>query len=120
MASPSSSAFVAEVKQLINSINLSFSSAKNVSREVQKTVKTGVDRMLAIIEELVEKSGQSNNNIDTTLAAIIDNKLNSIEKQNYELFKELKAIKTSKSYSSALGTGQQSMASVMNTKKYHF
>jgi hypothetical protein len=52
------------------------------------------------------------------LAAIIDNKLNSIEKQNYELFKELKAIKTSKSYSSALRTGQQSMASVMDTKKY--
>jgi hypothetical protein len=119
MASTSSSAFVAEAKQLIKSINLSFSSAKNVSKEVQKTVKTGVDRVLTIIEELVEKSGQNNgNNIDSTLAAIIDNKLNSIEKENYELFKELKAIKTSKSYSSALRTGQQSIASVMETKKY--
>ncbi len=102
-------AFVSDAKKAIILFNSVLNKVSNTSKEVKNASRTCLDQLMSIIEDqariIAEKATTS---LDT---CSITTKLDSIEKQNNTLMKEINIINSNfcqKSYSSALKNGLQS------------
>ena len=106
MALHSTPSVVLEAQSATKSILNVFKNHKNIAKDVQETVKDGVQKLLSIIEVMAEELDQKRQQTDNSaLAAIFEHKIQACFEQNKEISKDIKDLKTSinaKTYSSVV------------------